>query len=78
MMFYYHGFGKIIAGTNRWDRLGRGLSELIGFDYMSIPLGFMASFSESIAALFIMIGLFIRPSTFLLLFTMLIASLSNI
>jgi putative oxidoreductase len=38
----------------------------------------MASFSESIAALFIMIGFFTRPSALLLLFTMLVASLSNI
>ena len=78
MMFYYHGFGKITAGTDRWDRLGGRLSELIGLDFLSTPLGFMASFSESIVALFIMIGLFTRPSAFLLLFTMLIASLSNI
>tara|TARA_B100000767_G_scaffold264322_1_gene279075 strand:- start:1494 stop:1982 length:489 start_codon:yes stop_codon:yes gene_type:complete len=78
MMFYYHGFDKITAGTDRWDRLGGRLSELIGLDFLSTPLGFMASFSESIVALFIMIGLFTRPSAFLLLFTMLIASLSNI
>ena len=78
MIFYYHGFGKIMAGTDRWDRLGGRLSELIGLDFLSIPLGFMASFSESIAALFIMIGFFTRPSALLLLFTMLVASLSNI
>ena len=77
-MFYYHGFTKITAGTDRWDRLGSRLSELIGLDFLSIPLGFMASFSESIAAFFIMIGLFIRPSSFLLIFTMLVATLSNI
>ena len=78
MMFYYHGFAKITAGTDRWDRLGSRLSEFIGLDFLSIPLGFMASFSESIAALFIMFGVFIRPSSFLLIFTMLVASLSNI
>tara|TARA_B100000768_G_C11210376_1_gene345736 strand:- start:638 stop:1063 length:426 start_codon:yes stop_codon:yes gene_type:complete len=78
MMFYYHGFSKITEGPDRWDRLGGRLSELIGLDFLSIPLGFMASFSESIAALFIMIGLFTRYSVFLLSFTMLVASLSNI
>tara|TARA_Y100000389_G_C17358348_1_gene462321 strand:+ start:329 stop:715 length:387 start_codon:yes stop_codon:yes gene_type:complete len=78
MMFYYHGFAKITAGPDRWDRLGSRLSELIGLDFLSIPLGFMASFSESIAAFFIMIGLFLRPSSFLLIFTMLVATLSNV
>ena len=77
-MFYYHGFAKITAGTDRWERLGSRLSEFIGLDFLSIPLGFMASFSESIAALFIMVGIFIRPSSFLLIFTMIVASLSNI
>ena len=61
-MFYYHGFAKITAGTDRWERLGSRLSEFIGLDFLSIPLGFMASFSESIAALFIMVGIFIRPT----------------
>ena len=77
-MFYYHGFEKIMEGKERWNKLGRWLSDILGSDSLSTPLGFMASFSESIAAIFIILGLFTRTSAFLLMFTMLIASLKNI
>ena len=73
LMCYLHGWSKLMAGTDRWERLGSGLSDLIGLDFLSIPLGFMASFSESIAALFLIIGWYTHPSAFLLAFTMLIA-----
>ena len=77
-MSYYHGFDKIMEGKERWNKLGGWLSENLGFEFLSTPLGFMASFSESIAAIFIALGLFTRPSAFLLMFTMLVASLKNI
>ncbi len=73
LMFSLHGWGKITAGTDRWKGLGSGLSDLIGLDFLSIPLGFMASFAESIGALLIIIGLTTRPAAFLLAFTMFIA-----
>ena len=69
-MLTLHGWGKITAGTDRWNRLGSGLSDLIGLDFLSIPLGFMASFAKSIGALLIIIGLTTRPAAFLLAFTM--------
>ena len=73
IMFYYHGWSKLVSDTGRWERLGNTLTQWIGFDALSIPLGFMAAFSESIGALFIAIGLLTRPAAFLLLFTMLVA-----
>lgn len=73
LMFYLHGWSKLLAGPNRWERLGNTITNFIGLDVLSIPLGFMASFAESIAALLILIGLFTRPASFLLTFTMLVA-----
>lgn len=73
LMLSLHGWGKITAGTDRWKGLGSGLSDLIGLDFLSIPLGFMASFAESIGALLIILGLTIRPAAFLLAFTMFVA-----
>lgn len=73
LMCYLHGWSKLFAGTDRWEKLGSGLSQLMGVDILSIPLGFMASFAESIAALFITIGFYTRPSAFLLAFTMMVA-----
>lgn len=73
LMLSLHGWGKITAGTDRWRGLGSGLSDLIGLDFLSVPLGFMASFAESIGAMLIIIGLFTRPAAFLLAFTMFVA-----
>ena len=73
LMCYLHGWSKLMAGTGRWERLGSGLSDFLGLDFLSIPLGFMASFAESIAALLIIVGWYTRPSAFLLAFTMLVA-----
>ena len=78
MMCYYHGWSKITAGTSRWERLGNAMTDFIGLDFLSIPLGFMASFSESIASLLIMVGLFTRPSAILLAITMFVALAKNI
>ena len=73
LMFYLHGLGKITSGYERWERLGSTISDLIGIDSLAIPLGFMASFSESIFAIFIMIGFYTRTSTLFLGFTMMVA-----
>ena len=63
-MFYLHGFRKITSGYERWEKLGRTITDLIGIDSLAIPLGLMASLSESIFAIFIIIGFYTRTSTF--------------
>lgn len=78
LMFYLHGWSKLLAGPNRWERLGSTITNFIGLDFLSIPLGFMASFAESIAALLLLIGLFTRPASFLLSFTMLVAVIKKL
>ena len=78
LMVKLHGWSKLMAGTERWEGLGSKLAEVIGLDFMSIPLGFMASFAESIAAVLIFLGLTTRPAAFLLAFTMLVASFKKL
>jgi len=77
VMFLNHGMNKISAGTTKWERLGSVLTDLIGVESLKIFFGFMASYAESIGALFIMVGLLTRFSSFLLFFTMLVASLKH-
>ena len=76
-MFLNHGMSKISAGTAKWERLGSALTDLIGFESLKIFFGFMASYAESLGALFIMIGLLTRFSASLLFFTMIVASLKH-
>ena len=76
-MFLNHGTNKISAGASKWERLGSALTDLIGFESLKIFFGFMASYAESIGALFIMFGLLTRFSSFLLFFRMIVASLKH-
>ena len=78
MMVYNHGWGKIKAGPEKWNRLGHALTDIIGFEFLSTFFGFMAAFSESVCALLIIIGLFTRPASILLFFTMFVAIMNHI
>ena len=73
-MCYSHGWSKLMSGSDRWQKLGFTITEFMGSNFLSIPLGFMAAFAESIGSLLIVIGLTTRPMAFLLSFTMLVAS----
>ena len=76
-MLMNHGIYKISAGTIKWERLGSALTDLIGFESLKVFFGFMASFAESIGAIFIMVGFLTRFSSSLLFFTMMVASLKH-
>ena len=76
-MFMNHGINKISAGTIKWERLGSALTDLIGFESLKVFFGFMASFAESIGAIFIAFGFLTRFSSSLLFFTMIVASLKH-
>ncbi len=67
-----HGWGKLTAGPERWQRLG-SLMPSFGIDEIQIFWGFCAVLTETVGALFFAAGLFYRPVSALLGFTMLIA-----
>ena len=73
---YFHGWGKLTAGPERWAGVGSAMDNLgIGFGHTFF--GFMAAFSESIGGLLIATGLFFRPICALLGFTMFVAMLGH-
>ena len=78
MMVFNHGWGKITAGPEKWDRIGHALTDIIGSEFLSTFFGFMAAFSESVCALLIVIGLFTIPASILLFFTMFVAIMNHI
>ena len=78
LMYLNHGHGKLLGGVDRWYGLGGALTNLIGFESLRTFFGLMASLSESIFALFIVVGLLTRISSSLLGFTMFIATLRHV
>ena len=78
LMFTYHGYSKITAGPERWEGLGRALTNLLGVDSFQVFFGFLASLSESFGSVLIALGFFTRISSFFLFFTMTIATLKKV
>jgi putative oxidoreductase len=77
LMFILHGWPKMAGGPEKWDMLGKTMS-LLGVNYLPVFWGFMAAFAETVGGLFLMLGLFFRPTCVLLLITMLVATLRHL
>lgn len=75
-MMILHGYPKLLAGPERWTKLGNNMAH-IGVKIYPEIWGFMAAVAESVGGLFLLIGFFFRPAAFLLLFTMVIAAVSH-
>ena len=76
MYFFVHGRPKIFGGPETWSKLGKTTS-YIGIDIFPTFFGFMASISEFLGGLLLMLGLFIRPACFFIALTMLVAIFSH-
>ena len=78
LMYLNHGQSKLLGGVDRGYGLGGALTNLIGLESLRTFFGLMASLSESIFSLFIVVGLLTRISSSLLGFTMFIATLRHV
>jgi len=77
IMMILHGYPKIMDGKEHWVKLG-GNMKYLGINAYPEIWGFLASITETLGGLFLLIGFFFRPSCFFLMFTMLVAALSGI
>ncbi len=75
-MFMWHGWPKIIGGTEKWAGLGKTMGTF-GIEFAPGFWGFMASFAEFGGGLLFALGLFYRPACFLLLSNMFVAFTSQ-
>ena len=73
-MYMFHGYPKLFGGYERWEWLGQQM-QLIGIDFIPTFWGFMASVSEFVGGLFIILGFMSKPTTIVLTFTMIIAAM---
>jgi putative oxidoreductase len=76
-MMIMHGYPKLLAGPEKWTKLGNNMSYFGVKAYPEI-FGFLASVSEAIGGVFLILGFFFRPSAFFLLCTMVVAATSHI
>lgn len=76
-MIAFHGLPKLIGGPQKWEKIGLSMGNL-GINFLPTFWGFAASITETVCALFLIIGLWTRPNALLLAFTLLIASVSHL
>ncbi len=72
-----HGWPKMTGGMEKWEKLGKNM-EMLGIDFFPAFWGFMAAFAEFGGGILIAVGLFTRPASFLLAFTMLVATVRHV
>lgn len=77
VMMIMHGLPKLQGGPELWSGVGKAMSN-IGINFIPTFWGFMAAVTETIGGLFLILGLFFRPSALLLAFTMVIAGLMHL
>ncbi|MFT5516263.1 MAG: putative oxidoreductase [Rhodothermales bacterium] len=73
---FFHGWGKLSGGPETWAGVGGAMS-IFGIGFGHTVFGFLAAFAESIGGLMIAAGLFYRPISALLAFTMFTAMLRH-
>lgn len=76
-MFAFHGLPKITGGPETWKKIGESM-RYVGIDFLPTAWGFAAAIVESLGAFLLVIGLWTRPTSLLLAFTMLIAVIMHL
>lgn len=74
VMMIVHGFPKMMGGVKMWTELG-GSMGVLGIHFLPVFWGFMAAITEGVGGLFLLIGLWTRPTLLFLAFTMVVAAL---
>jgi putative oxidoreductase len=69
---FVHGWGKIMGGPELWGKIGGSMANM-GITFAPVFWGFMASISEFGGGILILLGLFTRPASAFMAFTMLTA-----
>lgn len=72
-MMLFHGYGKISAGPETWERLGQNMQNL-GIGFAPTAWGFMAALAEFGCSILLVLGVLFRPAAAMLAFTMLVAA----
>lgn len=75
--FMMHGFPKIKGGPGFWEQIGGAMANL-GITFAPIFWGFMGAFAEFGGGFLLLLGLFFRPVTLMLFFTMCVATTMHI
>jgi len=72
-MFVFHGAPKIFGGPAKWEGVGKAAG-IFGLGFAPVFWGFMAAVSEFVGGFALVLGLFTREFSALLVITMTVAA----
>lgn len=75
-MLAWHGLPKLVGGPERWAKVGANMGQF-GLGFAPGFWGLCAALAESLGSLFLILGLFFRPSAAFLAFTMFVATFKH-
>ena len=73
IMMIYHGYPKLLGGTEQWVAVGSSMKYL-GINFTPVIWGFLAAVTETFGGFLLVIGLAFRPACLLLMVTMAVAA----
>lgn len=76
-MVAFHGVPKITGGVEAWEKIGGAMGHL-GITFYPVFWGILAAAAETVGAVFFTIGLWTKPSSAVLAFTMLMATVFHL
>lgn len=76
-MLLFHGWGKLIGGPERWERVGGNMANL-GITFAPQVWGFLAASAETFGSVLLITGILFRPAAVVLAFTMVVAVLRHL
>lgn len=77
LMLIFHGYPKIFGGPEMWQEVGSAMQS-IGITFLPAAFGFLAGITEFFGGIFLILGLFFRPTLGFLICVMAVATATHI
>lgn len=77
VMFILHGYPKLFGGPEKWVEVGMAI-QTMGINFAPMFFGFLAAVAEFFGGIFLVLGLFFRPTAGLLFMVMLVVTARHI
>ncbi|MDZ7716854.1 MAG: DoxX family protein [Balneolaceae bacterium] len=77
IMLIIHGSPKLFGGPEMWTEVGQATQSL-GINFTPMFFGFMAAITEFFGGIFLLLGLFFKPTLSMLIVVMIVATATNI
>lgn len=72
-LYIVHGYPKLFGGPEIWEQYGEAV-RYIGIESFYVFFGFVAAMAEFFGGIFLLLGLYIKPTLIILMLTMIVAT----